>query len=98
MKNIFIKSHMETMSGKNKTFLEIGSTEWDGIFFSVPTKFSVDFDGTCWVNITKRNFQKIKSLVSKKLNFKVTEDLVQDALLKQWNATSEKNQVWFSIR
>ena len=28
---------METMSGKNKTFLEIGSTEWDGIFFSVPT-------------------------------------------------------------
>ena len=52
---------MERMSGKSKTFLEIGSTKCDSIFFSVPTKFSVDSDGTCWVNITKRNFQKIKS-------------------------------------
>ena len=51
---------MERMSGKNKTFLEIGSTEFDGIFFSVPTKFSVTSNGTCWIDITKRNFQKIK--------------------------------------
>lgn len=97
MKNIFIQSHMERMSGKNKTFLEIGSTEFDGIFFSVPTKFSVTSNGTCWIDITKRNFQKIKFLVFKELNFKITEDLVQDALLKQWNATSEKNQVWFTV-
>ena len=61
---------MERMSGKNKTFLEIGSTEFDGIFFSVPTKFSVTSNGTCWIDITKRNFQKIKFLVFKELNFK----------------------------
>ena len=84
---------MERMSGKSKTFLEIGSTKCDSIFFSVPTKFSVDSDGTCWVNITKRNFQKIKSLVLKKL-------------LKQWNPKAKsvkslkfiKNIVFFTIR
>ena len=97
---------MERMSGKSKTFLEIGSTKCDSIFFSVPTKFSVDSDGTCWVNITKRNFQKIKSLVLKKLNFEITKDLVQNELLKQWNPKAKsvkslkliKNIVFFTIR
>ena len=98
MKNIFIQSHMDTWSGKNETFLEVGSTESDNAFCSVPTKFSVSSNGTCWVDIKKQNFRKLKSLVLKKLNFEVTEDLIQEALLKQWNATSEKNHVWFTIR
>ena len=98
MKNIFIQSHMDTLSGKNKTFLEVGSTKFDNVFCSVPTKFSVSSNGTCWIDIKRQNFRKLKSLVLKKLNFEVTEDLIQKALLKQWNATSEKNHVWFTIR
>jgi len=49
MKNLFIQSFMDD---NGQTFLEVGKGEK---FISVPSDFTVTFNGTCFITITSAN-------------------------------------------
>lgn len=74
MKNLFIQSFMDDDSN---TFLEVRSKITER-FISLPTTFDVTLNGTCWISITKDNFDTIQ------WDFNVTEQDVQEALEKQF--------------
>ena len=91
--NIFIQSFMDDNS---ETFLEVGSTiprDVDaGVFTSVPTTFNVSHCGTCWIDITKSNFNKVSN------RWGVTIDDVKKALQKQWLDAGSDAHVIFQIK
>jgi len=92
-KNIFIQSFMDD---NKETFLEVGSTiprDVDaGVFTSVPTSFNVCINGTCCIDISKSNFNKVAN------EWGVTFDDVKKALQKQWSDAGSDALVIFQIK
>jgi hypothetical protein len=93
MKNLFIQSFMDS---NGETFLEVGSTKQqdidNGVFTSVPSSFNVVSNGTCFIEITKVDFNKLKS------DWGVSETQIQIALRNQWLRNGSNNSIIFDVK
>ena len=88
LKNIFIQSFMNNNA---ETFLEVGEKS-SNIFISVPTKFNVVFDGTCFITVSKENFNKIKNV------WNINKNQAEEALQNQWKKNGSDASVILIIK
>lgn len=88
LENIFIQSFMDEDAN---TFLEVGEKDTN-TFTSVPTEFDVVSNGTCFIRVSKSNFNKINN------KWNVNQNEVQKALQNQWRKSGTDSLIIFSIK
>ena len=88
LENIFIQSFMDDNAN---TFLEVGEKSTN-IFTSVESEFDVVSNGTCFIRVSKSNFNKINN------EWNVNENQVQQALQNQWKESGSDALVIFTIK